>query len=268
MFVDVRPYAPTAVQGRHVLPAAQQMEIPKSVSIWADKFFRPACRRLLPGNGGGCQSGNRCHGSGKRASTRRHLEGGYVEALCARADQPLLRMDRLPERDQSWPYDTWGHASPAKDHSSSLSLVDPPFRVDPTAVFLYVAPSEVAAVAKRFTATSPFDKRRRHLDTNRGDALHLLTCMLEELQSQDRAPCLRSGGDHSWRRIPVVPDLTPPVRRGCWRSSLGYSPHVQGSMWPSSMPRCHLYDAPLLPLVPRWDRRDARLTVCAVRLVP
>jgi len=209
MFVDVRPCADGS-SGRHVLPAAQQMES-QSVSIWADKFSGQRvvvyCR-----DGGDASQGTAAwlRQAGIDAQT---LEGGF-EAW-READQPLLRMDRLPERDQAG-RTTWVTRARPKIVRVACPWLIRRF-VDPTAVFLYVAPSEVAAVAKRFTAT-PFDSGDG-IWNDRGDAC-TFDVMLEEFNLKTE-PLLRlaaiiRGADTG------VPDLTR-QSGGLLAISLGYS---------------------------------------------
>ena len=80
------------------------------------------------------------------------LEGG-VEAW-ARAGLPLVRADRLPARD-ALDRTVWVTRSRPKIDRIACPWLIRRF-VDPAAVFLFVAPPEVAAVGERFAAT-PFD---------------------------------------------------------------------------------------------------------------
>jgi hypothetical protein len=89
--------------------------------------------------------------------------------------------------------------------------------IDPTAVFLYVAPSEVAAVAERFTAT-PFDSGGG-IWNDRGDAC-TFDVMLEEFDLKTdpllRLAAIIRGADTG------LPDLTP-QSGGLLAILLGYS---------------------------------------------
>ncbi len=80
------------------------------------------------------------------------LEGGFEAWKTAGA--PLLRADRLPPRDAQ------GRTVWVTRHRPKVDRVACPWLirrfVDPAAVFLFVAPSEVPAVAERFGA-APFD---------------------------------------------------------------------------------------------------------------
>jgi rhodanese-related sulfurtransferase len=80
------------------------------------------------------------------------LEGGFQ--AWAAAGLPLLRADRIPPRDRLGRTVWVTRARPKIDRIACPWLIRR--FVDPAAVFLFVAPSEVAAVADRFGAT-PFD---------------------------------------------------------------------------------------------------------------
>ena len=118
MLVDVRPCDERGPD-RHLLPTARQMKSQSRLDLGAH-LFRPTRHRLLR-DGGDVSQGTAAwlRHAGIDAQT---LEGGF-EAW-RKADQPLLRTDRLPQRDASRP-DDLGHASTAEDHSNCLPLVDP-----------------------------------------------------------------------------------------------------------------------------------------------
>ena len=80
------------------------------------------------------------------------LEGGHL--AWATAGQPLLRPDAVPPRDGSGRTLWVTRARPKVDRIACPWLIRR--FVDPDAVFLFVAASEVLAVAERFGAT-PFD---------------------------------------------------------------------------------------------------------------
>ena len=80
------------------------------------------------------------------------LEGGF-EAWKA-AGQPLVRTAKLPARDSEGRTVWVTRARPKVDRIACPWLIKR--FVDPSAVFLFVAPSEVLPVAERFGAT-PFD---------------------------------------------------------------------------------------------------------------
>jgi rhodanese-related sulfurtransferase len=148
VLVDVRPYDGEDL-GRQALPTARQMKS-ETVPIWAHSF---SDRRVIVycRDGGDVSQGTAAwlRQAGIDAQT---LEGGF-EAW-RQADQPLLCMDRLPERDQGG-RTTWVTRARPKIIRIACPWLIRRF-IDPTSVFLYVAPSEVTAVAKRFAAT-PFD---------------------------------------------------------------------------------------------------------------
>jgi rhodanese-related sulfurtransferase len=80
------------------------------------------------------------------------LEGGF-EAW-KQASELLVRVDRLPPRDAQGRTVWVTRARPKVDRIACPWLIRR--FVDPTAVFLFVAPAEVLGVAERFNAT-PFD---------------------------------------------------------------------------------------------------------------
>jgi rhodanese-related sulfurtransferase len=80
------------------------------------------------------------------------LEGGY-DAWC-KSGQLLFRADQLPERDEAGRTIWVTRARPKVVRIACPWLIRR--FIDPKAVFLYVTPSEVSAVAERFKAT-PFD---------------------------------------------------------------------------------------------------------------
>jgi len=209
MLVDVRPCDDRG-SGRHLLPTARQMKS-ETVSAWAHNF---SGRRVIVycRDGGNVSQGTAAwlRQAGIDAQT---LEGGF-EAW-RQADQPLLCIDRLPERDQAG-RTTWVTRARPKIIRIACPWLIRRF-IDPTAVFLYVAPSEVAAVAKRFAAT-PFDCGDG-IWNDRGDAC-TFDLMLEEFNLKTE-PLLRlaaiiRGADTG------LPDLTP-QSGGLLAISLGYS---------------------------------------------
>ena len=142
------------------------------------------------------------------------LEGGF-EAWQA-GGQPLVRTDKLPPRDQQGRTVWVTRARPKVDRIACPWLIRR--FIDPDAVFLFVAPAEVPAVAERFNAT-PFD-----IDgvfwSHRGDTCTFDT-MLRGVRAGVRRRC------RIWR--PIVRgadtarlDLTP-QSAGLLAASLGYS---------------------------------------------
>jgi hypothetical protein len=164
-------------------------------------------------------------GFGKPASTPRRSR---AEAW-RQADQPVLCMDRLPEPDQAG-RTTWVTRARPKIIRIACPWLIRRF-IDPTSVFLYVAPSEVAAVAKRFAAT-PFDCGDG-IWNDRGDTC-TFDVMLEEFNLKteplSRLAAIIRGAETG------LPDLTS-QSGGLLAISLGYSRMFKDE-WPSSMPRC------------------------------
>jgi rhodanese-related sulfurtransferase len=209
VLVDVRP-CDDGGSGQRSLPTARQMES-QTVSTWAHNFSGQRvivyCR-----DGGGVSQGTAAwlRQAGIDAQT---LEGGF-EAW-HEADQPLLCTDRLPERDEGG-RTTWVTRARPKIIRIACPWLIRRF-IDPTAVFLYVASSEVAAVAERFKGT-PFDSGDG-IWNDRGDAC-TFDVMLEEFNLKTK-PLLRlaaiiRGADTG------MPDLTL-QSGGLLAISLGYS---------------------------------------------
>lgn len=122
----------------------------RSVAEWAGEFgpapVAVVCQRGLKLSQG-VAAWLRHHGTPAEA-----LEGGF-EAWAASGGL-LVRPDRLPARDPQG-RTLWVTRSRPKIDRIACPWLIRRF-VDPTAVFLFVAPTEVAAVADRFGAT-PFD---------------------------------------------------------------------------------------------------------------
>jgi rhodanese-related sulfurtransferase len=209
MLVDARQRDDSG-SGRQVLPTARPMEA-QAVSAWAHDFSGQRvivyCR-----DGGNLSQGVAAwlRHAGIDAQT---LEGGF-EAW-READQPLLCTDRLPERDEAG-RTTWVTRARPKIVRIACPWLIRRF-IDPTAVFLYVAPSEVTAVAERFKAT-PFDSGDGIWSDRAGacafdvmlEAFNLRTKPLSRLAAIIR------GADTG------MPDLTP-QSGGLLAISLGYS---------------------------------------------
>jgi rhodanese-related sulfurtransferase len=141
------------------------------------------------------------------------LEGGF--AGWREAGLPLLRPDRLPPRDAEGRTLWVTRARPKVDRIACPWLIRR--FVDPKAVFLFVAPSEVAAVAERFGAT-PFDIEGVFW-SHRGE-LCTFDVMLEELglatPALERLAAVVRGADTA------RPDLAPEAA-GLLAASLGLS---------------------------------------------
>jgi rhodanese-related sulfurtransferase len=209
VLVDVRPCDDDG-SGRRLLPTARHMES-QTVSTWAPDF---SGQRVIVycGDGGDVSQGTAAwlRQAGIDAQT---LEGGF-EAW-RKAGEPLSRVDRLPERDEGG-RTIWVTRARPKIIRIACPWLIRRF-VDPAAVFLYVAPSEVTAVAERFKAT-PFDFGDGRWN-DRGDAC-TFDVMLEEFNLQtkslSRLAAIIRGADTG------MPDLTL-QSGGLLAISLGFS---------------------------------------------
>ncbi len=119
---------------------------PAWAAEYAGRFVVVACQRGLKLSQGAAAW---LRHAGARAES---LEGGF-EAWAA-AGNPLVRADALPGRDARGRTVWVTRARPKVDRIACPWLIRR--FVDPAAVFLFVAPAEVPAVAERFGAT-PFD---------------------------------------------------------------------------------------------------------------
>jgi rhodanese-related sulfurtransferase len=141
------------------------------------------------------------------------LEGGF-EAW-KKANEPLVRTDKLPPRDDKHRTVWVTRSRPKVDRIACPWLIRR--FIDPNAVFLFVLPPEVTAVAERFNAT-PFDIDDAFW-SHRGDTCTFDT-MIEEFGLKT-APLLQLAkivrGADTGR-----PDLTP-QSAGLLAASLGYS---------------------------------------------
>lgn len=207
--VDVRVDEDYAADPR-LIPGSVRRDY-KMVSSWAREF---AGRRVVVS----CQKGLKL--SQGAAAWLRHdgiaaesLEGGF-EAWRTSAE-PLVRTDTLPKRDDKG-RTVWVTRSRPKIDRIACPWLIRRF-IDPNAVFLFVAASEVVAVAERFSATA-FD-----IDgvfwSHRGERCTFDT-MLEAFDLRTDALChladIVRGADTA--RL----DLTP-QSSGLLAISLGYS---------------------------------------------
>jgi rhodanese-related sulfurtransferase len=146
--VDLRPPGEVGADPL-LLPTARRMDA-GAVSRWARSY---AGRRVVAycRDGGHVSQGAAAwlRDAGVHAET---LEGGF-EAWRG-AGQPLMRADRLPGRDEEGRTAWVTRARPKVVRIACPWLIRR--FVDPAAAFLFVAPSEVSAVAARFGA-APFD---------------------------------------------------------------------------------------------------------------
>jgi rhodanese-related sulfurtransferase len=141
------------------------------------------------------------------------LEGGF-EAWKA-TGQLLVRTGKLPARDEQGRTVWVTRARPKVDRIACPWLIRR--FVDPSAVFLFVAPSEVLPVAERFNAT-PFD-----IDgvfwSHRGETCTFDTMLAEfglKTQSLVRLAAIVRGADTA--RLDLVPESA-----GLLAASLGFS---------------------------------------------
>ncbi len=141
------------------------------------------------------------------------LEGGFEAWRAARG--PLVKTDKLPPRDDAGRTVWVTRARPKVDRIACPWLIRR--FIDPKAVFLFVAASEVTAVAERFKAT-PFD-----IDgvfwSHRGDRC-TFDAMIEEFDLSsgplDRLATIVRGADTA--RLDLVPQAA-----GFLAASLGLS---------------------------------------------
>ncbi|KAB2911986.1 MAG: sulfurtransferase [Hyphomicrobiaceae bacterium] len=207
--IDVRSEEDYAADPR-LIPGAHRRDA-RAVGSWAGQYRNGsvilACRRGLKLSQGAAAW---MRHEGIAAQT---LEGGFEAWRLA--GQPLVRTDKMPPRDEAGRTAWVTRARPKVDRIACPWLVRR--FIDPRAVFLFVAPSEVVAVAERFGA-APFD-----IDgvfwSHRGEACTFDT-MIEEFALKTE-PLLRlaaivRGADTA--RL----DLTP-QSAGLLAASLGYS---------------------------------------------
>ncbi len=146
--IDVRTDQDFAAEPR-LIPGAVRREV-DDIAQWAPAYSGQnvvvACRaghRLSPGAAAWLRQ------SGADAEA---LDGGV--AAWAKAGHPMVLQSALPPRDAQGRTLWVTRARPKVDRIACPWLIRR--FVDPNAVFLFVAPSEVAGVAERFGAT-PFD---------------------------------------------------------------------------------------------------------------
>jgi hypothetical protein len=163
-----------------------------------------------------------------------------VFAAWADAGQPLVRAAVLPERDNEGRTVWVTRARPKIDRIACPWLIRR--FVDPKAVFLFVAPSEVEAVAQRFNAT-PFDIEGVFW-SHRGE-----TCTFDAMLNEfglETAPLLHlativRGADTG--RLELAPEAA-----GLLALSLGYSRMFRNDLEQLAA-ACSAYDA-----LYRWCR--------------
>jgi rhodanese-related sulfurtransferase len=195
---------------RRLLPGAQRRDF-ETVASWAPDFAGSNVVVI-------CQKGLKL--SQGVAAWLRHqgvgaesLEGGFEAWRSAGA--PLVKTDKLPARDEKGRTVWVTRARPKIDRIACPWLIRR--FVDPNAVFLFVAPSEVPAVADRFKATA-FDIEGVFFSHRGGNCT--FDTKLEEygLQSKplDRLATIVRAADTS--RLDLVPQAS-----GFLAASLGLS---------------------------------------------
>jgi rhodanese-related sulfurtransferase len=208
--VDVRVDEDFAADHSRLIPGAQRRDF-NAVASWGTHYQGQSvivvCQKGLKLSQG---VGAWLRHQGIDAQT---LEGGYD---AWREDgQLLVRTDKLPRRDEAG-RTVWVTRARPKVVRIACPWLLRRF-VDPQAVFLFVAPSEVAAVAERFQATS-FDVAGAFWN-DRGDKC-TFDVMLEELglacDALIRLALIVRGADTG------RPELTP-QSAGLLAASLGYS---------------------------------------------
>ena len=207
--IDVRTDEEFTADPR-LIPAARHQDY-RAKSGWAEKYSGHSVIVY-------CQQGLTL--SQGTAAWLRHnridaqtLEGGYDSWIKGR--QPLLYTGRLPARDEAG-RTVWVTRARPKIVRIACPWLIRRF-IDPDAIFLFVAPSEVPAVAERFKAT-PFDIDGAFW-SDRGEKC-TFDVMIEELglgfDALDRLARIVRGADTG--RL----DLTP-QSAGLLAASLGFS---------------------------------------------
>jgi rhodanese-related sulfurtransferase len=240
--VDVRTDEEVAADPR-MIPGSRRREF-ITVAAWsADYQGQPAvvsCQNGLQLSQG-VAARMRCQGIDEQT-----LQGGY--AAWRENEQLLVRTEKLPRRDAEG-RTVWVTRARPKVVRIACPWLIRRF-IDPKAVFLYVAPTEVLAVAGRFDAT-PFDVSGAFW-SDRGDKC-TFDVMIEEFglasEALDRLARIVRGADTG--RL----DLTP-HSGGLLAASLGYSRMYRDDLAQLEA-AMSLYDA-----FYRWARDAAGETHC------
>jgi rhodanese-related sulfurtransferase len=209
IIVDVRIDADHASDPR-MLPASIRRDY-RSVASWADqyagRFVVVVCQRGLKLSQGVAAW---LRHTGAHAE---NLEGGFEAWV--KGNNLLVRPDHLPERDDQG-HTVWvTRARPKIDRVACPWLIRR--FIDPSAVFLFVSPPEVADVAERFRA-APFDVEGVFW-SHRGE-LCTFDVMVEEFglhcEALDRLALIVRGADTA--RLDLAPQAA-----GLLAASLGLS---------------------------------------------
>jgi rhodanese-related sulfurtransferase len=210
VIVDVRIDNDHASDPR-MLPASIRRDY-RTVSSWADeyagRFVVVVCQRgqkLAQGTAAWLRH------AGARAE---NLEGGFEAWV--KGDGLLVRPDHVPARDNQGRTVWVTRARPKIDRVACPWLIRR--FIDPSAVFLFVSPSEVVDVADRFKAT-PFDIEGDIFWSHRGE-LCTFDVMVEEFglhsEALDRLAVIVRGADTA--RLDLAPQSA-----GLLAASLGLS---------------------------------------------
>jgi rhodanese-related sulfurtransferase len=202
--IDVREHGDRLLPGSLLRPA-------ESVADWARGLSDDAV--VFCGDGGDRSAGVAAYlrSEGAHAEV---LEGGF-DTWCA-AGLPVVDAVKLPKRDSHGRTVWVTRARPKVDRIACPWLIRR--FVDPGAVFLFVAPGEVAGVAERFGA-APFDVEGVFW-SHRGEKCTFDALVeelgLSEFEALSRLAVIVRGADTG------RPELTPPAA-GLAAASLGLS---------------------------------------------
>ena len=207
--IDVRTVEESAADPR-LMPAARQhgaLNAPRWAQQYCGKSVIVSCQRgTTPSQGAAAW----LRQEGINAQS---LEGGH-EAWCL-GSQPLVHAAKLPQRNETG-RSVWVTRARPKIVRIACPWLIRRF-IDPEAVFLFVAPSEVQSVANEFNAT-PFDIAHAFWG-DRGEKC-TFDVMLEELGLQTEAltrlAVIVRGADTG--RLDLAPQSA-----GLLAASLGYS---------------------------------------------
>jgi rhodanese-related sulfurtransferase len=208
-FLDVRSPEDIEIDSR-LIPTARALSS-QTLSNWAAQYSGQ--RLVVYCRDGGHISRGIAAWLRQAGCIAQTLEGGF-EAW-RKANQPLIRVDHLPERDDNG-RTTWVTRARPKIIRIACPWLIRRF-IDPKSIILYVPPPDVAAVAERFRAM-PFDTG--HGIWNDRDDLCTFDIMLEEfgleIGALDRLAQIVRGADTA------RPDLAP-QSAGLLATSLGFS---------------------------------------------